>query len=578
MDNVFKITISTVDKSTLAIKKAKDNWSKMFRPITAVQKSVKNLAKESGMEAFGKGVKQSVGWTADLAKNLSGVGLAVSAVGAVTWLGNTEKQWASYSRSVLYTAKALGTTNAALQDWRIASKNAGLEPSDADSALHGLLQSLKKAQTPEGAEISSLLQQWHMQKYAVPRTRIDPAKAMMDAMRAMNSYSDPAQQEHAATVLGIQPLLSLLNQGSDQVRAALKEAKKDRLSNEELAKGNKAANSIAKFGTSFNTFSNEVGSHMDWLSDLMDKMTIGLDATTKTMKEKNSFWSAFLGAGTAAEIMGADQPEKKGRGKSAKRGNRLDYVRTGLAVPDMRPKKTEQLARNWLKVNFPAARVTSGYRSPQHNAEVGGAANSMHLRAQAMDIVGVSKEDLRAALKKAHLPFTELLDEGNHVHWGWGRKHGHEPRWPDWREAKMPDLRRALTALEPRKIRNGLKVSFPSIDIASAFRTPVHNPVAGGVPNSKYSPGQALDLKLPPGLRTDDLLGKIRATGWPSHEPRRPNQLEAETPDIRRALAELEPRKIQLEVRFPNAPKGTQLRASDNRGRIVTSSVGKLAL
>jgi hypothetical protein len=69
-----------------------------------------------------------------------------------------------------------------------------------------------------------------------------------------------------------------------------------------------------------------------------------------------------------------------------------------------------------------AVQVTSAGRSPEHNAAVGGAANSYHLRGQALDFIppkGMSMADAAAALKKSGIPFAELLDEGDHVHVAW---------------------------------------------------------------------------------------------------------------------------------------------------------------
>ena len=73
----------------------------------------------------------------------------------------------------------------------------------------------------------------------------------------------------------------------------------------------------------------------------------------------------------------------------------------------------------------PGATITSQARTPQHNADVGGASDSMHLGAQATDIVlpkGMTASQLKAQLIAQGYPVTEFLDEGTHVHWGWGPK------------------------------------------------------------------------------------------------------------------------------------------------------------
>ncbi len=62
--------------------------------------------------------------------------------------------------------------------------------------------------------------------------------------------------------------------------------------------------------------------------------------------------------------------------------------------------------------------ITSGFRTPQHNALVGGVPNSDHLRGQAYDFVpqDMSMADAAARLKQSGVPATKILNEGNHIH------------------------------------------------------------------------------------------------------------------------------------------------------------------
>ena len=72
--------------------------------------------------------------------------------------------------------------------------------------------------------------------------------------------------------------------------------------------------------------------------------------------------------------------------------------------------------------------VTSTYRSPQHNRDVGGVPNSYHLRGRAIDIArkpGVSHAEIAAAYRHAGYALAESLDEGDHSHFAFGPpKHG----------------------------------------------------------------------------------------------------------------------------------------------------------
>lgn len=69
-----------------------------------------------------------------------------------------------------------------------------------------------------------------------------------------------------------------------------------------------------------------------------------------------------------------------------------------------------------------APQVTSGLRSPAHNAAVGGSPRSYHLQGAALDFLppaGMSNGQAVAALQRSGLPFAELMDEGTHVHVAW---------------------------------------------------------------------------------------------------------------------------------------------------------------
>lgn len=97
---------------------------------------------------------------------------------------------------------------------------------------------------------------------------------------------------------------------------------------------------------------------------------------------------------------------------------------------------SEAEAQGFIHRTIPDATITSGFRTVEHNAEIGGVKGSLHTKGQAVDVVlpkGVTAEQFRAAIEKAGLPVTEFLVEkrgdphstGDHIHWGWGPKKGH---------------------------------------------------------------------------------------------------------------------------------------------------------
>ncbi|MEO8177042.1 MAG: D-Ala-D-Ala carboxypeptidase family metallohydrolase [Sphingomicrobium sp.] len=68
-------------------------------------------------------------------------------------------------------------------------------------------------------------------------------------------------------------------------------------------------------------------------------------------------------------------------------------------------------------------RVTSTYRSVEHNRAVGGVRNSYHLSGRAIDISrrpGVTHSQIAAAFRSAGYYLIESLDEGDHSHFAFG--------------------------------------------------------------------------------------------------------------------------------------------------------------
>lgn len=76
-------------------------------------------------------------------------------------------------------------------------------------------------------------------------------------------------------------------------------------------------------------------------------------------------------------------------------------------------------------MNSIGARVTSGYRTYEHNKEVGGQPNSRHLTGNARDIAktkGMSLGKIVSTLREQGYDVVEKLDEGDHFHVAWKGK------------------------------------------------------------------------------------------------------------------------------------------------------------
>lgn len=154
---------------------------------------------------------------------------------------------------------------------------------------------------------------------------------------------------------------------------------------------------------------------------------------------------------------------------------------------------------------FPNAVFTGGTRTPQRNAQVGGVPDSMHLNGQALDfkVPGVSSDRVFQSLSAAGLPMTEHLDEGNHLHVGWGPKGGQAPAAPESDDYSQFPTLGAAQAAQPKSPTD--YSAFPA--------------VGGGAPSGAQTPG-ATGVFGQIGQTVGDLFNP----GSPDHAP---NALES---------------------------------------------------
>lgn len=83
---------------------------------------------------------------------------------------------------------------------------------------------------------------------------------------------------------------------------------------------------------------------------------------------------------------------------------------------------TPDMVQGFIQQNLPGVQITSGRRSPEDNARVGGAEKSYHLSGNAMDLVpppGMSMAQLEQSIRASGLPLAELINEGDHIHIAW---------------------------------------------------------------------------------------------------------------------------------------------------------------
>jgi len=88
-----------------------------------------------------------------------------------------------------------------------------------------------------------------------------------------------------------------------------------------------------------------------------------------------------------------------------------------LRTPGIVPEQSSGDFLSGVSQAAPDAHVTSGFRTPQHNAEVGGVPNSKHLTGRAVDLVPRRGETMAQLYARVRgVPGVKAIPEGDHVH------------------------------------------------------------------------------------------------------------------------------------------------------------------
>ncbi|MDO7787107.1 D-Ala-D-Ala carboxypeptidase family metallohydrolase [Desulforamulus aquiferis] len=80
------------------------------------------------------------------------------------------------------------------------------------------------------------------------------------------------------------------------------------------------------------------------------------------------------------------QPTKAQNKQLSAHFNEMEFACKGTGLVHVKPELVNKLEKLRQLIGKPIT-ITSGYRSPEHNARIGGAINSRHLLGQAVDIV-----------------------------------------------------------------------------------------------------------------------------------------------------------------------------------------------
>lgn len=131
----------------------------------------------------------------------------------------------------------------------------------------------------------------------------------------------------------------------------------------------------------------------------LDPYAVGGDATpTETENARIGELGARADVSRAKAAAGGFAPSRGGGGKGG-----------SMSASD------HKLNFNSLSTAFPGVKLTSQWRTPKRNAEVGGVPNSQHVIGTAGDFV-VPAQHKPAFIEQASALGYEVIDEGDHVH------------------------------------------------------------------------------------------------------------------------------------------------------------------
>lgn len=460
MANKFNIVISATDKATAVVKKFKNEVSKITRPFRETVKSVKKLGKELGLDKLAKGFVGVTKFAAGAATKILGVGAALAGVavaGGAVAITAMARDWTFMGTQVLNTAGIIGDGAKRLQVMSGAARVFGLDVESMTGGLKTLGDTMEDAFYGRNQDALVMLNRLHISIKRTKNGAIDTEAAFLDIAKAITKIKNVQAQGLVARTFGLEALLPMLQKGPEGIKQVQKlvEATNAALDEKKLGNMSKFQQHISLLQESVEGLGNALALKLlpnidpatQDLTKLIQKMT---DATEKgkllsftthqtqsdLSKVANSdihWWdfNAILGPFLALKMLNRLGVGEQTRDpKAAPGGGGMPHMRKpfNLLPSEEGPDGfNEQRARAALQKLFPGVNITGGQRTPFHNWEVGGVWNSDHLSARALDFkrpAGQDRSSIEQALRAAHLPIKQLLDEGNHMHWAWPKADG----------------------------------------------------------------------------------------------------------------------------------------------------------
>jgi hypothetical protein len=227
--NELKIVISAVDKATAVVRKVNDSISKSLRPVTEVQRSLKMLSREAGLDRMGKSLVQVSRAAADVATKVGSILAPLTAVvgiGSIAAIGMLAKKWGDFGSEILRSATSLGMSSSELQAYRGAAELAGVSSQALTSNVKTLGDTMQDALHGRNNEAQFLLNRLGITIKKNADGVVDASAAYGDLADRIAAIKDPHVQALIARTLGVEESLPLLRKGKAGIAELMEQTRR----------------------------------------------------------------------------------------------------------------------------------------------------------------------------------------------------------------------------------------------------------------------------------------------------------------------------------------------------------------
>ncbi len=222
MANKFDIRISAVDRATATIRKINESMSRLTRPVSQMGRSIKALARESGLTRFGKSLGKVGHAAGDVARKIGSIVapfMAVIGVGSIAGVSALAVSWGRLGFEIGQTSLLIGISTQKLQALRGAAAVMGISSGELTGGLRGLGNTLEDALYGRNQQALMMLGRMGIGIHHTANGAIDSARAFTDLSRAISRMKNPQAQEFVANAFGLGAALPILRQGPAAIAA-----------------------------------------------------------------------------------------------------------------------------------------------------------------------------------------------------------------------------------------------------------------------------------------------------------------------------------------------------------------------